>query len=238
MISKKPLIGISVPFHSESRGYRIPHGYGDAVVAAGGIAVLLPAANTKEDTELLLPGLDGILIPGGPDVDPFFYGEEPQRGLGPVIASNDEFEIHLIRAAREAHKPILAICRGVQILNVSFGGTLYQDIPTQIPESIQHDQGLTDRKEPAHRVGICRDSCLFKAYESETARVNSFHHQAVKKVAPGFSISAKAGDGIVEAIEIPEEHILGVQWHPEEMYEMHPEHLSLFRQLVDVSSGH
>lgn len=236
MLANKPIIGISTPYHEESRGYRITHCYGDAVVAAGGIAVMLPAANSKEDTERLLPCLDGILIPGGPDVDPFLYGEEPKQGLGAVIPANDQFEIHLIRAAREAHKPILCVCRGIQVLNVAFGGTLYQDLPSQLPESLRHSQIPVDRREPTHTVDVEKDSYLFRAYGKETIRVNSFHHQAVKDVAPGFTVSARARDGLVEAIEICEEHILGVQWHPEEMVRRYPEHLELFRQLVRASS--
>ena len=215
MLANKPIIGISTPYHEESRGYRITHCYGDAVVAAGGIAVMIPAANSKEDTERLLPCLDGILIPGGPDVDPFLYGEEP---------------------AREAHKPILCVCRGIQVLNVAFGGTLYQDLPSQLPESLRHSQIPVDRREPTHTVDVEKDSYLFRAYGKETIRVNSFHHQAVKDVAPGFTVSARARDGLVEAIEICEEHILGVQWHPEEMVRRYPEHLELFRQLVRASS--
>ena len=237
MLANKPVIGISAPLHPESRGYRISHCYADAVTEAGGIALLLPAVTAPEDVELLLQNLDGVLIPGGPDVDPLFYGEEPRQGLGLVIRSNDVFEMHLLKAARAAHKPILCVCRGEQILNVTFGGTLIQDIPSQLPEALRHMQIPVDRADPTHSVDIVKDSYLYDAFGNETVLTNSFHHQCINKVAPGFSVSAKARDGVIEAIEVKEECILGVQWHPEEMVHAHPEHLGLFKQLVDAAKS-
>lgn len=237
MLANKPVIGISAPLHPESRGYRISHCYADAVTEAGGIALLLPAVTAPEDVELLLQNLDGVLIPGGPDVDPLFYGEEPRQGLGLVIRSNDVFEMHLLKAARAAHKPILCVCRGVQVLNVTFGGTLIQDIPSQLPEALRHMQIPVDRADPTHSVDIVKDSYLYEVFGTETVLTNSFHHQCINKVAPGFSVSAKARDGVIEAIEVKEERILGVQWHPEEMVHAHPEHLGLFKQLVDAAKS-
>ena len=237
MLANKPVIGISAPLHPESRGYRISHCYADAVTEAGGIALLLPAVTAPEDVELLLQNLDGVLIPGGPDVDPLFYGEEPRQGLGLVIRSNDVFEMHLLKAARAAHKPILCVCRGVQVLNVTFGGTLIQDIPSQLPEALRHMQIPVDRVDPTHSVDIVKNSYLYEAFGTETVLTNSFHHQCINKVAPGFSVSAKARDGVIEAIEVKEERILGVQWHPEEMVHAHPEHLGLFKQLVDAAKS-
>ena len=237
MLANKPVIGISAPLHPESRGYRISHCYADAVTEAGGIALMLPAVTAPEDVELLLQKLDGVLIPGGPDVDPLFYGEEPRQGLGLVIRSNDVFEMHLLKAARAAHKPILCVCRGVQVLNVTFGGTLIQDIPSQLPEALRHMQIPVDRADPTHSVDIVKDSYLYDAFGNETVLTNSFHHQCINKVAPGFSVSAKARDGVIEAIEVKEERILGVQWHPEEMVHAHPEHLGLFKQLVDAAKS-
>ena len=237
MLANKPVIGISAPLHPESRGYRISHCYADAVTEAGGIALMLPAVTAPEDVELLLQKLDGVLIPGGPDVDPLFYGEEPRQGLGLVIRSNDVFEMHLLKAARAAHKPILCVCRGVQVLNVTFGGTLIQDIPSQLPEALRHMQIPVDRADPTHSVDIVKDSYLYEAFGTETVLTNSFHHQCINKVAPGFSVSAKARDGVIEAIELKEERILGVQWHPEEMVHAHPEHLRLFKQLVDAAKS-
>ena len=237
MLANKPVIGISAPLHPESRGYRISHCYADAVTEAGGIALLLPAVTAPEDVELLLQNLDGVLIPGGPDVDPLFYGEEPRQGLGLVIRSNDVFEMHLLKAARAAHKPILCVCRGVQVLNVTFGGTLIQDIPSQLPEALRHMQIPVDRADPTHSVDIVKDSYLYEVFGTETVLTNSFHHQCINKVAPGFSVSAKARDGVIEAIEVKEERILGVQWHPEEMVHAHPEHLRLFKQLVDAAKS-
>ena len=237
MLANKPVIGISAPLHPESRGYRVSHCYADAVAEAGGIPLMLPAAETAEDVDLLLPWLDGVLIPGGPDVDPLFYGEEPRQELGLVIHSNDVFEMNLLKAARTAHKPIFCVCRGVQILNVTFGGTLVQDIPSQLPGTLRHMQIPVDRTEPTHSVDIVKDTYLYKVFETDTILTNSFHHQCIQTVAPGFSVSAKARDGVIEAIEVKEEHILGVQWHPEEMVHAHPEHFGLFRQFVGAAAG-
>ena len=145
--------------------------------------------------------------------------------------------MHLLKAARAAHKPILCVCRGVQVLNVTFGGTLIQDIPSQLPEALRHMQIPVDRADPTHSVDIVKDSYLYDAFGNETVLTNSFHHQCINKVAPGFSVSAKARDGVIEAIELKEERILGVQWHPEEMVHAHPEHLGLFKRLVDAAKS-
>lgn len=234
MSNHRPIIGVSAPYTDATKDYRASFYYEDAIVAAGGIAVLVPSANNSACIEELLGTLDGILIPGGADVDPFFYGEEPVRGLGLIKASNDAYEINLIRTARAMHKPILSVCRGMQILNVAFGGTLYQDLPTQRPECLSHWQAPVDRTEVYHSVDIAEGSYLFEAYGEKTVRANSFHHQAVKDVAPGFTVSARARDGIIEAIEVKEERILGVQWHPEALHISHPEHLRYFKHFVEA----
>lgn len=235
MLNNKPVIGISALLYEESRDYRITHSYAEAVTDAGAIPVMLPACLPQEDTDALLPGLDGLLIPGGADVDPLLYGEEPRRGLGLTKASNDHFEIRLLRSARAAHLPILCVCRGEQILNVAFGGTLYQDLPSQLPDSLRHQQTPVDRNEGTHTLDIAPASLLCELYGTETLAVNSFHHQAVKDLAPGFAVSARARDGVIEAIEIREENILGVQWHPEAMYLAHPQHHGLFRWLAQAA---
>ncbi len=235
MLGNKALIGISALLYEESKDHRCTRNYAEAVSAAGGIPIMLPAVIAPEDIEGLLPGLDGLLIPGGADVDPLLYGEEPLRELGLVKTANDHFEIHLLRAARTAHKPILCVCRGVQVLNVAFGGTLIQDLPSQLPDSLRHRQTPVNACDPTHTVDIAEYSLLHAAYGSTTLLVNSFHHQAVRDPAPGFTVSARARDGVIEALEAPEEHIIGVQWHPEAMYQEHPEHLSLFRQLVSAA---
>lgn len=237
MLNNKPVIGISALLYEASRDYRITHSYAEVMTDAGGIPVLLPAAMPPEDAEALLPGLDGLLIPGGADVDPLLYGEEPRRELGLTKRSNDVFEIRLIRAARAAKLPILCVCRGEQVLNVAFGGTLYQDLPSQLPESFRHQQTPTDRCDATHSLDLEPGSLLASIYGCEQLRVNSFHHQAVREPAPGFAVSARARDGVVEAIEIREERILGVQWHPEAMALAHPEQRLLFRWLVTAAGG-
>ena len=125
----------------------------------------------------------------------------------------------------------------LKCLNVTFGGTLVQDIPSQLPGTLRHMQIPVDRTEPTHSVDIVKDTYLYKVFETDTILTNSFHHQCIQTVAPGFSVSAKARDGVIEAIEVKEEHILGVQWHPEEMVHAHPEHFGLFRQFVGAAAG-
>ena len=238
MLNNKPVIGISAVLYEASRDYRITHSYAEAVTEAGAVAVMIPACMPQEDVDALLYRLDGLLIPGGADVDPLLYGEEPHRCLGLTKNTNDRFEIRLLRAARLAQMPILCVCRGEQILNVAFGGTLYQDIPSQLPDALRHRQTPVDCSDATHTLELTRPSLLFEIFGSEQLAVNSFHHQAVKDLAPGFSVSARARDGIVEAIEIPEENILGVQWHPEAMYLAHSEQHALFCWLAEASRRH
>lgn len=235
MLNQKPVIGISAVLYDESRDYRITRSYAEAVTESGALPLMIPSCMPQEDVEALLPELDGLFIPGGADVDPLLYGEEPRQALGLTKNANDRFEIHLLKVARRAHKPILCVCRGEQILNVAFGGTLYQDLPSQYPNALRHQQTPVGRNDPTHSIEITRPSLLFEIFGTERTVVNSFHHQAVKDLAHGFTVSARAKDGVIEAIEIPEEHILGVQWHPEAMYLVHSEHQALFRWLAEAA---
>jgi putative glutamine amidotransferase len=190
--------------------------------AAGAMPVVLPPLG---DPDALLDRLDGIVLSGGPDLDPATYGaRERHAELGPTEPSLDAFELALAGAALDRGMPILAVCRGAQALNVACGGTLHQHIPG-------HRQ-TAPAGEPTHEIAVARDSRLARITRSRTLAVNSFHHQAVDRLGAGLRIVATAPDGTVEAIE-GAGFVVGVQWHAETM----PEHLSLFEALVQAATS-
>ena len=179
--------------------------YVDLLAGSGLTPVLLTPATSRA----VLAQLDGLLLPGGPDVSPALYGQEPTAELGATDEELDSLELEAIAATRAAGRPILAICRGQQVLNVALGGTLHQHV--------DHPQWDDDPSTPVHEVRIVEGSLLHRALGVASLHVNSGHHQAVDQVAPGLRASAFSPDGQVEALEAEEEHILAVQWHPEEM---------------------
>ncbi|MHB1127406.1 MAG: gamma-glutamyl-gamma-aminobutyrate hydrolase family protein [Bacillota bacterium] len=234
MSKRKPLIGITCNQDHETDRTYIGEAYLRAVEAAGGIAVLLPLREAPAGRYCRL--VDGLLLSGGVDLDPFWFGEDPMPGLGKICPDRDAAEIALTREALTADKPLLAVCRGLQVVNVAAGGTIYQDLRGQVQNAYKHTQEAP-RWYPTHGVEVLPDSKL-SAVMGPGTRVNSFHHQAIKDVAPGFRITARAGDGVIEAIE-SERHrfILGVQWHPEDMFVRDSRQLKLFRMLVAAASG-
>lgn len=200
---------------------------------AGAVAVILPALAPPWDVQSQMDVIDALLLPGGPDLSPLTYGEQPCWGLGETFPEEDEHQLALARLALERDLPILAICRGMQALNVAAGGTLHQDLARSPEGCLQHVQ-KGRRHHVCHRVDLAPGSRLERIFQGPSVGVNSFHHQAVKDLAPGFRITATAPDGIVEAMESAAgAPVLGVQWHPEAMAERHPEMLALFRAWVD-----
>ena len=196
--------------------------YRQAILHVGGEPRVLEVATPLEDA---LSGLDGLLLTGGDDVAPVRYGEASHESVKEAEPGRDEFEIALVAAARAQKMPIFAICRGVQVLNVACGGTLVQDIPSQITGALAHSLPVPPNQSYslAHEIWIDKDSLLARLMKDriadDTCEVNSRHHQAVKTVAPGFKVSATAPDGVVEAIEDPAAGFcLGVQWHPENFW--------------------
>jgi putative glutamine amidotransferase len=174
------------------------------------------------DPVTALEGLDALVLSGGGDVDPQLYGEAPHASFSAPEPGRDEFEIGLSRAALDRGLPLLAICRGVQVLNVAAGGTLVQDIPSTVPGALDHQVSTTPTT-AAHEVWVTAGTRLAQLLadrlEGDVLLVNSRHHQAVKKAAPGFVVSATAPDGVIEAIERPDlPFVIGVQWHPENFY--------------------
>jgi microsomal dipeptidase-like Zn-dependent dipeptidase/gamma-glutamyl-gamma-aminobutyrate hydrolase PuuD len=216
---RPPLIGLSVS--SSGNASSLLTNYINAVVKAGGAPVLIPVITDVTALRHIVAGLDGLIITGGPDVDPLRYREDPLQALGEVDPLRDEYELKLVKLATDRNIPLLGVCRGEQLINVFFGGTLYQDIPSQRTGRplVKHVQKMPG-KYPSHTVSVTPGSQLAALTGSGTLRINSFHHQAVKDVAPGFRAVAWSSDSIVEAIEAwPERPILAVQWHPEAMVE-------------------
>jgi len=189
-----------------------------------------------------LEGLDGLLLTGGDDVAPERYGEAPHPSVVEAEHGRDDFEIALIEGARARRLPLFAICRGVQVLNVACGGTLVQDIPTQIAGALAHSLPCPPNQSftLAHEVWLEKDSLLSRLMrerlaDADACEVNSRHHQAVKTVAPGFIVSATAPDGVIEAIEDPAQPFcLGVQWHPENFFRT-GEFRPLFEGFLDAA---
>ncbi len=212
--------------------------YSGAVRKAGGIPIIIPPAG-KEELARIAELADGLLLCGGGDVHPSFYGEEPTEWLVRVDQERDWMEIFLARKFMELGKPILGICRGIQVLNVAFGGTLFQDISRQRPGSIPHSFMPPDYPPDhiAHAVSLEPGSMLASILGCSSLGVNSRHHQAVRDVAPGFRAVAWAEDGVVEAIEReePGSFALGVQWHPEN-FSGHPM-AKIFEAFVRACGG-
>ncbi|HWW84776.1 MAG TPA: gamma-glutamyl-gamma-aminobutyrate hydrolase family protein [Vicinamibacterales bacterium] len=197
--------------------------YRQAILHVGGESRILEPAMTPDQA---LEGIAGLLLTGGDDVAPARYGEPPHSTVVEADAPQEEFEIALVNQARAKQLPILAICRGIQVLNVACGGTLVQDIPSQLPGSLEHTLAVPPNQSYslAHEVWLEKDSLLSRLMrerlsDADTCEVNSRHHQAVKQVATGFRVSATAPDGVIEAIEDPSAPFcLGVQWHPENFW--------------------
>jgi putative glutamine amidotransferase len=214
--------------------------YRQAILHVGGEPRILDPSMPIEQA---LAGIDGLMLTGGDDVAPSRYGEEAHPTVVEAEAGRDEFEIGLINSARARQLPILAICRGVQMLNVACGGTLVQDIPSQLTGALTHSLPVPPNLaySLAHEVWVEKDSLLSKLLRErladDTCEVNSRHHQAVKDVARGFRVSATAPDGVIEAIEDPAATFcLGVQWHPENFFRT-GEFRSLFEGFVEAAQG-
>ena len=210
----KPVIGITTDIENESK-YVLNHNNVQAVLRAGGLPVILPIG-IEQDVQQLSTMLDGLLLTGGGDIDPMLFGEEPHKHLGDVSPSRDSIEMALVQEMLKKNKPILGVCRGLQIINIALGGNMYQDIYSQrdVP-LLQHTQ-KAHRFHQSHFVQVKKGSLLESITKSEQIKVNSYHHQAVKDVPLSLIISGVASDGIIEAIESTEHaFVLGVQWHPE-----------------------
>lgn len=236
---KSPVIGITCTFirpHQEQWPPRLGQNrtYLRAVTRAGGVPLLIPHLSDQAQLRTLYEMLDGLLLPGGEDVEPVAYQERPHDKLGLIDAERDATELELARWAMDGGLPLLAICRGIQVLNVALGGSLYQDIQAQIPEAQKHDwyPGY-DRSRLSHDVEVSAGTRLAQIVGPGTLPVNSLHHQSLKETAPGLTVVARAPDSVVEAAEAKDHPFaLAVQWHPEELVESDVRAQRLFDALV------
>ena len=215
----RPKIGLTMRLELETLRFYIGRDYSEALEAAGALPIHIPLIPKREYIAAIVEGVDGILLPGcDSDVDPAYYGEDPHPKLGRVVPEKDETDLIVLEEAERLNLPVLAICFGTQVLNVSRGGSLIQDIESQVPNCIKHSQDKPlDRN--SHLIAIESDSILesLAGKEMASAKVNSHHHQAIKQVGRDLRITAKANDGMIEFVEDtrPERFVIGVQWHPE-----------------------
>lgn len=214
---KKPWIGVTLSEEESGKNMFLRANYATSIWQAGGIPVLLPYYGQAEDYERLAEELDGFLFSGGVDVDPSYFGEETLAGCGSASTNRDRMEKMLYQAVYALKKPMLGICRGIQSMNIFQGGTIWQDIPRYFPGRLADGQALAHQQPSegavsSHTVEIEPDSLLYRLLGTGSLRVNSFHHQAVRECAPGVKVSARAKDGLIEAVEMPEYGFwLGVQ---------------------------
>ena len=234
----RPIIGLTHSIQSDEKKLMMPLSYANSIQAAGGVPVLLPITRDAEVIAAYAGMVDGVLFSGGEDVDPQFYGEDQLWACGDVLPFRDDFELMLLRELLEKHpeKPILGVCRGEQVLNVALGGTLYQDLKSQLPGCLAHQQHQI-APYTSHRISIEAGSKLHEIYGDTTIAVNSFHHQAVKEIAACLRVTARSADGVIEGFEKPDHpYYIGVQWHPERLVEREENAVQwqLFRSFVNA----
>ena len=231
----RPLIGVVPCVDDERESYWMLPGYFKGVERAGGVPLMLPLTCDASVLDRLVEELDGFLLTGGHDVSPALYGAEPLPG-GECCPERDEMERALIAGALAADKALFGICRGIQLLNVVFGGTLYQDLPTQLPASPLEHHMRPPYDRAVHGVHLAGGTPLRELLGVERLAVNSYHHQGVREVGEGLEVMAVADDGLVEALRVREARFAwAIQWHPEFMRADDPASCALFGAFVDAA---
>jgi putative glutamine amidotransferase len=237
----RPIIGITCSRSVDGRwsAYSLGHfmefafdAYSQAVLNCGGAPLLIPISQDKNSLSAICRRIDGLILTGGPDINPRFYKEEPRHGLLDVDEAQDRMELELTRRAVASDLPVLGICRGLQVLNVALGGTLYQDIALQAPKACNHAP-RADRSIVSHKIRIESHTRLQSILQRQSLWVNSKHHQAVKRPGHGLAVAATATDGIIEALEATDRtFVIAVQWHPEGLWQKDASARKLFKALV------
>ena len=234
MKKRKPLIGLTPAEDSPAENARVSASYLDALQKSGALPLILPLSLSDDDCSLLIETLDGFLFTGGPDIHPFKFGEETLEGCGNYSSVRDRSEFLLFSRVFQEGKPIFAICRGIQLINIALGGDIYQDLKYACRTiEIAHQQPFS-ADFPSHHVSAVPGSFLASIAGTSPIEVNSAHHQALRNSAPGLRACAFSPDGITEAAEAPGyPFLLGVQWHPELLFHTHEHARNLFRAFVD-----
>lgn len=237
----KPTIGIVSDFSIDTGGnfsgnetHNLSMSYVKSVIDAGGIPLILPITLSEEIVKAQISLIDGLIISGGNDMSPLLYNEEPYCQLGSITPERDFNDMQMIKYAHIFKKPTLGICRGHQSINVYFGGTLYQDLSLNKDSFIKHSQNCRPSVIHHHTVDIVENTRLFNIF-GKSISTNSYHHQAIKDVAPNFKICAVSKDNIIEAIEYTgDSYIVGIQWHPEMMaYRNDSNMILLFKDFIN-----
>ena len=239
MLNGKPIIGLCSSYEKDENNDRIflNHAYLDAIRHFGGMPLVIPAEATEEERAYLLSQCDGLLLTGGDDIDPGLYGEEILNSTVVPAPVRDVGEPRLLAMATQRQMPMLGICRGMQIMNVYFGGSLYQDIPAQLPHCQGHSMEKPDHR-TCHDCYVTPNSPLAAWTGCETIQVNSHHHQSVKDVAPGFAIMGHCSDGILEAMWKPDAaFVCAVQWHPEKIWDIEESSAQIFEAFIHACKG-
>ena len=226
---RAPLIGISCG-RSDSGASTLSVNYTQAVARSGGVPVIFPTVADSTLAAALVRKVDAVIFSGGPDLDPSYYGETVWNETVEVDTLRDVSDLMLMRAALASRKPVMCICRGEQLMNVVLGGSLYQDLPTQVDTLVKHGGGTR------HRISVEKGSVLYELFGEDSLTVNSFHHQAVKQVAPGIRVTAHADNGIVEAYEYGD-RLIAFQFHPEGMARTDDKWLAPFKYFVKKAGG-
>lgn len=235
MNNKKPLILVTADYNYANNASSIKNLYCEALEQAGAAPVVLPLSENVDLLDIYIDKCDGLMVSGGQDIDAAYYGEDNMPYNGEISPYRDIMELKLIKKAILANKPVLGICRGIQVVNAAMGGTLYQDIYEQVKDRqlIKHSQNAP-RWHATHQVVIRKNSFMWDVFKTEKVSVNSFHHQAVKDIAPGFEVTAWSEDGIIEAIEYSKTNFaVGVQWHPEDLWKRDALQRELFKGFVN-----
>ena len=245
-----PIIGITATLKEDvdavaerplGRFVRADLDYVEGVAGAGGAPVVLPPVGDERAAEALIRSLDGLLLSGGSDLDPGYYGEEPVPELGVTLPERDAFEMALVGLALRRGMPVFGICRGMQVLNVALGGTLYQDLPSQWDRDLLKHRQDTPKWQPTHEVRVSEGSYIAEVMGRRSAKVNSYHHQGIRDLADGLVVTGRSTDGVIEAVEAEDlsaRWLLGVQWHAEAMRGAGPQQESLFEAHVSAAEGH
>jgi putative glutamine amidotransferase len=209
---------IAISATTDSSKIRLSLNYARSLEGAGLIPLIVPPLNDPTRAGEILDSAGGLLLTGGEDVNPELYGATPHPKLGEIQPTRDATELALLKAARDRAVPVLAICRGIQLLNVAYGGTLYQDLPSEHPSPVNHNSEQS-RDSRTHDVTITPGTRLARATGAVTMAVNSYHHQAARQLGDGLRVTAVASDGVIEGVEVddPAWWVLGVQWHPEDL---------------------
>ena len=243
----RPLIGITTGeiYNLASawspQAYGQSYTYSDAIIRAGGVPILIPITTDIDTLEQIYTKVDGILFAGGNDVNPILYGEQPSEYTIDFSDKRDSVELELLKWTVRDKKPMLGICRGMQLWNVLNGGSLYQHIPVDMPEASDHNSStkLEDLEHLAHALKVDADSRLAEIIDSTTIHANTHHHQAIKQLGRGIKASAWAEDGVIEAVETDDKdfYAIGLQCHPESLHNVEPKWNVVFRSFVESSKN-